>query len=271
VNRAAPKPVGLSPRSQQGVALIVVLTLLLLSLLSVLGALRLGWLGESMVGNEADYQRTRVAAEAVLRDAMIDVAGFLPDGEVCLAGQLEGGCRSKALANPVWVPRNSEELQLVRQNLEAAGAAAGKRLTEQVPCWQGLCVPATTTSIGPLPTEGGNWWEAADTLSALSDPDRSAHYGEFSGARADAGDPILSDPARARYWVEIFPYTPSASVPDGVQAVESTLLPTTGRTLQAGDSMKSVVYRITAIANGLRAGTRVVLRAVVVSVIQRDV
>jgi Tfp pilus assembly protein PilX len=111
-----PHPFNTRP-PQQGIALVTVLVLLLLSLTAVLGALRYSNLNEAMLGNTSDYNRTFAAAEALVRDAEIDIRGRLPPytlqadgsrGTPCrptAAGSLTTlagfqGCRNKALPIP---------------------------------------------------------------------------------------------------------------------------------------------------------------------------
>ncbi len=56
----------------------LVLIFLLLAIISVLGAYRAGFLNERMVGNESDYNRAFAAAEALIRDAEMDIRGRRP-------------------------------------------------------------------------------------------------------------------------------------------------------------------------------------------------
>jgi hypothetical protein len=73
-----PPPPIQHPATQQGIALLTVLVLLLLSLTAVLGALRYSNLNEAMLGNTSDYNRTFAAAEALVRDAEIDIRVAAP-------------------------------------------------------------------------------------------------------------------------------------------------------------------------------------------------
>ena len=227
------------PSAQRGVALLVVMAALLLTSMALLGSLQVGWLAERRVGSEGDTQRAFAAAEALMRDAELDILGLRADGTRCdstAAGQPP--CRSGVGAG-AFFPRADEDLDLLH-----ARVSAGHRH-----CFQGICLPESVDALQDA-------W--ADDLAAMSagsaDTAIAAIYGQFTGAvPQNAGNPLLSAvPPRAWYWVEVFRYTQAAGVmhPAG--------------DLPIPDRRHPFVYRITAYANGLQPGTRVHLRSVFV-------
>lgn len=244
--------------TQSGISLLVVMVMLLVSSIAVLGATRFGWLGEAITSNESDYQRTRAAADALMRDAMTDVMGYLPNGALCNAAEPAGGCRSQAIPNNPFIPMTWAELDDVN-----AVIAALPGYDPNFPCVPrgagvpgGLCTPTTT----PLGGAGApaNWWDDPALLAAMLP--FGATYGSATGNVADPNDPILSAPAaapRGYYWVEAFKYQPTLIAPAGVDVPA----------LQA--KAGTPVYRITVLAQGLRPASRVVLQSLVVHPMNR--
>jgi type IV pilus assembly protein PilX len=235
-------------RSHRGLALPTIVVLLLLCAIAVAAAFRLGHLSELIVGNSSDYARTRAAADALMRDAEMDIRGSLPSYEFIQANGMPGypcrpqspgsgipkagfiGCRTPGLSmaaptNP-WFPYNWDEFLQVTDLVSAANAQG---------CMQGICRPQGT----PI---AENW----QALRA-----HGVTYGQFTrvdlNAPGVAGNPVLSASganARAWYWIEVFKY-------------EAGLTPPTNRAPPAKGFVP--LYRITVVATGLRAGTQVVL------------
>ena len=81
-----------SRQRQRGISLFTILVLLLLTMLLVLGAMRLSLFNESIVGNQADAQRAYAASEALLRNAEADIRA---NGLHCAANA--GGIELKEL------------------------------------------------------------------------------------------------------------------------------------------------------------------------------
>lgn len=242
--------------SQYGIALPTVLALMLLSSIAVLGAFRVGFLNEIMVGNSSDYSRAKAAAEALVRDAEMDIRGRRPpyttvqaDGtlgfpcrpnppgsttsQIAEAGFL--GCRNQAAVSTPWFPRSSDEFDEVSDIVFANSAATR--------CKEGICVPANINDLATIEdnlatmTPFGATY-GLHTRNALTAPDV-------------AGNPILNGTgvnARAWYWIEAFRY--GEFISSGTSPA-STLTP---------EIRASYVYRITAVAQGLKAGTRVVIK-----------
>lgn len=225
--------------AQRGVALLVVLATLLITCIALLGSLQAGWLGERRVGSESDTQRAFAAAEALMRDAELDILGLRADGTPCGNGvTAQPDCRTRTDIGPFF-PQDDEDLEILRTRV----------LDGHRNCLQGICLPVTLKSLD------GAWTDdLANMTSGRGDAAIAATYGQFTGAVPDkAGNPLLEAvPARAWYWVEVYRYAPAAGI---LSAVGDLPIP---------DRRHPFVYRITAYANGLRPGTRVHLRSVFV-------
>jgi type IV pilus assembly protein PilX len=245
---------------QRGIALPTVLVLLLLSIISVLGAFRSGYLNEIMVGNVSDYNRAKTAAEALIRDAEMDIRGRRPPYTTVQADGTRGfpcrpnpagsavsqismpnfiGCRNPTLVNEPFFPFSAD------QYTQVIDAVVANSPTER--CWNGICVPLDTIALANI----------EDNLATMIP--FGATYGQYTRADLPAlvqasGNPILDATTTARgwYWVEIFTY--STAPPSGVGA-------SIGAALVPGNNAP-FVYRITAVARGLKDGTRVVIRSI---------
>lgn len=222
--------------------------MLLLATLIVLSSTRLGWLSEKLVGSESDRQRAFAAAEALIRDAERDIKGLQADNATpCQPGVRFVGCRDFASGAPFF-PEDVNDLVLLEERL--ANTATG--------CLRGICLPASVAEMGRAA------W--IDNLAAMTDgtgdTSVAARYGEFTGVNPDAaGNALLrwtrpgvnpAVPPRAWYWVEVFYYDANS---DGAGVSGHDLAP---------DRNSPFVYRITAIVQGLKPGTRVWLRSVYV-------
>ncbi len=223
---------------QHGLALLVVMIVLLLSMLLVLWASRTALFNELVTGNDSDYQRALEAAHAMVSDAEFDIRNQRPDGSPCASAGFTG-CRRTA-ANTVGglpvFPETTGEFEALESSLAS-----------QIPsCRAGLCV-ANQVGIGFwTAVSGAQGLDAMKTLGAT--------YGQYTGAVAgDAGNPLLktgvADPARAWYWVEVLPYDTSAAIAGGAAHAF------------APDSQNPYIYRITAVAQGLKKGTQATLQS----------
>ncbi|QCB45037.1 PilX N-terminal domain-containing pilus assembly protein [Hydrogenophaga sp. PAMC20947] len=232
-------------QSQRGISLIVVMVMLLLGTILVLSASRTNWLNESLVGNESDYQRAYTAAEALIGDAETDIRGTLLGGALCRTDAGFDGCRDRGNSLPFFPSTKTYDLDDAVANL--AGAQ----------CRNGICIsdPATDLALG------ANWWNDAARVTAMTAAGVPANYGQYTRANlsdstGQTGNPLLRQRAdgnfAAWYWVEVLPYNTDSAV--GV--------PVAGVPIPA-DS-QPFVYRITAMVNGLKPGTRVVLRSLFV-------
>jgi len=215
------------------VALLVVLAALLLTSIALLGSLQVGWLAERRVGSESDTQRAFAAAEALIRDAELDIMGLRANGTRCDSDPAaQPPCRSGTGASPFF-PKGDEDLDVLH-----ARVLAGHRQ-----CLQGICLPDTVDALQDA------WSDDRAAMSSVA-----ATYGQFTGTvPADDGNPLLhAAPPRAWYWVEVFRYSQAGGI---LNPAGDTPMP---------DRRHPFVYRITAYVLGLKSGTRVHLRSVFV-------
>lgn len=241
------KPITHSITPQSGMALPTVLVILLLSIISVYGAYRVGILNELMVGSSSDYNRAKTAAEALMRDAEIDVRGRIPPyidatynptgGTPCIPDAADPtttksgywGCREQTATTP-WFPISSDDFDDVSDIVTAHNST--------LRCKQGICIPIDTNNkLANIETITAA--ELAE-LKALA-----ATYGEFT--RKDlpkAGNPLLD--TNGWYWVEAIRYAESVS---------------NSATRLTPDRSASFVYRITVLVEGMRADSRVILKS----------
>lgn len=231
---------------QQGIALVVVMVVLLLSCLAVLSATRLGWLNERMVGAETDYQRAFSAAEALIRDAESDIDGWRAESAPGCASH-PSSCRGFGADQPFF-PRDKHDLDVLALLLKSAGTL----------CLRGICLPTAVHTM-----DEAQWNRQFASLAAGNgDTSPAARYGEFTGVDPEsAGNPLLNwsrsgaateVATRAGYWVEVFWYSHAA---DAMAVPSHDLAPALDHPF---------VYRITAYVQGVRPGTRVWLRSVYV-------
>ncbi len=229
----------LGRRHQRGISLFVIIIIVLLSMLLALWASRTSLFNEMVVGNDADYQRTFEAAQAMIQDAELDIRRERADGTVCTNPLGTGDvCR---LTTGVRFPAEDAETFALVDYL----------VTKPTRCASGICQKRTGAQ---------DFWADPTTLSAMIAPGVGARYGQFTGAPVGAtGDnksnPILKKTAAgegAWYWVEVMPYSSAASMNPLIVGSADKMLPLNVK--------PSVAYRITAIARGQKSGTQVVLQ-----------
>ncbi len=220
---------------QQGISLFIVMVVLLLSMLLVLWSSRTALFNELLTGTDSDYQRALEAAQAMVRDAEFDIRGQKPDGSGC-SGAF---CRPQVIdpsQGQAFYPESTNDFQ----DLDAA---LGARTPS---CLAGICT-ATNVAV--------EFWMTATSLGAMKAS--AATYGRFTGAQAgEVGNPLLKTTAgaeaKAWYWVEVLPYDTTSAV---VAGPAQTFAP---------DSTRPNIYRITAVAQGLKPGTQAVVQSVFV-------
>ncbi len=169
---------------QQGISLIIVLVMMLLSSLLVIGGSRLTYMNEFLAGNDSDYQRAFEAAQILMRDAELDIqdtaANLRPDN--------------------LSLSKMDNELIL---NLMDAALSAGATT-----CANGVCTNLGNAASGDPAT---SFWNDAAQLTTFTSGNRGAFYGQWTGATANVANanPIVSanNPRRAWYWIEILPYS----------------------------------------------------------------
>ncbi|MET1114257.1 MAG: pilus assembly protein [Comamonas sp.] len=223
-------------RRERGMSLLIVIVIVLLTMLMAVWGARTALFNELIVGNDADYQRTFEAAQAMLQDAELDILGQAADGSACQPNNdaTKGNfCRR---TSSVW---------FVDEEKDVVGLLAALEARPNVPCLQGICAKRTGKQ---------DFWNDAALLTQMRTV--GARYGQFTGAlKEELSNPILQNTAAGQgawYWVEVLPYATSSSGLitnlSGAAKLELNLNP-------------SVVYRITAVAQGLKPSTQVVLQA----------
>ena len=229
------------PQRQRGIALIVVLVFVMLSMLLALWASRTSLFNEMVVGNDADYQRAAEAAQALLQDAELDIRGERADGTLCTG--TAPICRQGTTTK---IPLETKDIGNLLAELESI-SGSGPR------CKDGLCLKRTNNQ--------DFWNETASTatrgLAAMQGV--GTRYGTYTGAKVGDDDapanPILRNTTAGQggwYWIEVLPYTPDAANANLIAGGAANYL--------AVNVNPNVIYRVTAMAQGLKASTRVVLQ-----------
>jgi type IV pilus assembly protein PilX len=223
---------------QRGMALYVILVVVMLSMLLALWSSRTALFNEIVVGNDADYQRAFEAAQAMIQDAELDIRRENPDGSPCAVA---GACRAGANYH---FPAEESDLGLLIDRLGA----------ENAKCREGICQKRTGAQ---------NFWSNPVALAAMTAPGVGARFGEYTGLTAGGADqsgatPILATTASnqgAWYWVEVMPYNRSSQYLGHVVIGGAG-----GQNMVPLHALPAVAYRITAIAQGIKPGSRVVLQ-----------
>lgn len=221
-----------SRHRQQGITLYIIIVIVMLTILFALWASRTSLFNEIIVGNDSDYQRTFEAAQAMLQDAEFDIRGERPDGSACVSKTTDTNiCR---VGTSVWFIDEEKDLVALLATLEA----------KPTKCLQGICMKR----VGKQ-----DFWNDTTTLNSLIANGIGARYGQYTGVLSgSASNPILSNTTAGQgawYWVEIMPYdTNPVGLVAGKPKLELNLKP-------------PVVYRITAVARGLKPSTQVVLQS----------
>jgi type IV pilus assembly protein PilX len=239
-----------SPLHQQGATLITVLIIMLLTMTAVLAGYRASSLNEIITSNSSDYLRAVAAAEALIRDAEIDIRGRVPPYSPLQADGAQGapcrpsptnplmsatgfmGCRDTSTGR-AYFPRSSEDYDTIETIVSTASSATR--------CQDGICIPPDL-----------NMHANIENNLAIMAP-LGATYGQHTRSAMTApgaqGNPILTAAtAQAWYWVEVFKYSSSLA---STATTASHLIP---------DPSAPFVYRITAVARGLKDGTQVVIK-----------
>ena len=233
--------------SQRGIALFTVMVFVMLSMLLALWASRTSLFNEMVVGNDADYQRAFEAAQALLQDAELDIRGENPAGGMCVG------------ADDVCRTTTAEKIPLEAKDI---GPLLGDLETYTAHCRNGLCAKR----LGPQ-----DFWNNEDstkgiTLTQMTETraDGStggARYGQFTGAQwqstsAKPVNPILADRGSNSkggwYWIEVLRYDETSKNAGVVVGTANNLLPL--------NLTPSLIYRITALARGMKPNTLVVLQ-----------
>lgn len=222
--------------SSRGIALLGVMVALAVSTLAVLASARTGLLHEMLTGQQADRARAQSLAQALLLDAEADILGHHAHapcrpsaGDSSRSAQGFIGCRERGTgAYPAapYFPQTVDEFEDVRALLQVGAA---------LPCRDGICAPSTLQSLAKL-------GDGAPEFLAVA-----ARHGQFTSAGSAAAQAHSSEDVQGWYWVEMFHFRSDAPHPAQWQAHP--------------DPMRPFVYRITALAEGRKPGTRVVLQS----------
>ena len=243
---AFPFPTRATPRARQrGVSLYVILVVMLLAMLLVVGASRTALFNEMVVGNDADYQRAFEAAQAMLQDAEFDIRGEAPDGSgaPCAPAAATATCRYGELL--LHFPAEAADIDRL---LDALSTYPGG-------CQKGLCQKFTGAQ---------DFWNDPATFDTMIQAGVGARYGQFTGANAggaadnSGATPILTDTAAGKgawYWIEVMPFDTSSANQTGQLIVNPG-----NQNMVPLNVVPAVVYRVTAIAVGRKAGSRVILQ-----------
>ncbi|MDR2838548.1 MAG: hypothetical protein LBV49_08340 [Azonexus sp.] len=246
---------------QRGVSLFIVVIILLLSLIAMLGVLQVANLNESLVGNQSDQERSYAAAEALLNAAQRDI--LLNNGLYC---ESESGAFGSAGTNatlkqgtgaaPACTVRYPADNAGYMEMLTTESIIGGinKCAAATNAAYKGVCISSSPTQEKFLAAKIDN--DGAQTLT------NGAAYNQFTASLSDvdwgpdakAGEATLAlgtGNFKGAYWVEVFPYHAlSGALGDGVPA-----------NVPAPDGTYPFIFRITALAQGLRGGTVSVLRS----------
>ena len=260
--RPSPLPSPASGRGrktrQRGISMFIVMVILMLALILVLGGLSVANMNESIVGNQSDAQRAYGSAQALLDAAQRDIR---LNGRYCDADLMGSEGTVMIMAGHPPAPKPVKcTLRFPRDMVDygqmASGAPGlGKCGDDADPSiYAGVCLssgPADPAFTSDKIGKTGN------ALQWTTDPN-GARYAQFVAA-LDAGD--TSDygggattgngatlAAGGMYWVEVFPYNVNSVALDG------------GDAPGVPDSAYPFVFRITALATGLKSGTLSVLR-----------
>lgn len=228
-----------SKQRQKGIALYVVIIIVLLSTLLALWGSRTALFNEIIVGNDADYQRTFEAAQAMLEDAQNDLL-------------IESTKR-----NLPETKREKEKKALFPDDNAAAFDDYFDSTIKDIPNQCSGAVCQCKDAICGKITGAQDFWTKKKNFENLTAKDVGARYGDFTGAKAGAtGNPILANTTPnygAWYWIEVMKFTPSPAAGNKVVQGSTAVNPVNAK----------LIFRITAIARGLKPNTQVVLQKTV--------
>lgn len=249
--------------NQRGVALFVVIVFVLLTMLAALWASRTALFGEMIVGNDADYQRAFEAAQALLQDAELDIREEHADGTPWRQSDAARTLNAPCVANSD-ICRTKADLPRPPETAEDLGDLLAHLKTQSTGCQHGLCLKRTGNQ---------DFWNDTATLTAMTAANVGARYGQYTGAKkgdsSNPANPILQQTGAGKggwYWIEVLPYDQSSKssgvIVGGSGSTNLDLLPL--------NLKPHVVYRITALAQGLKPNTRVVLQQTYARQITKD-
>lgn len=249
--------------NQRGVALFVVIVFVLLTMLAALWASRTALFGEMIVGNDADYQRAFEAAQALLQDAELDIREEHADGTPWRQSDAARTLNAPCVANSD-ICRTKADLPRPPETAEDLGDLLAHLKTQSTGCQHGLCLKRTGNQ---------DFWNDTATLTAMTAANVGARYGQYTGAKkgdsSNPANPILQQTGAGKggwYWIEVLPYDQSSKTSGVIVGGSGS----TNLDLLALNLKPHVVYRITALAQGLKPNSRVVLQQTYARQITKD-
>jgi type IV pilus assembly protein PilX len=226
----------------------IVLVIMLLALILVLGGLSVTSLNESLVGNQSDAQRAYGSAQALIDAAQRDIR---LNGRFCGAAIMGGNGTNPTFAGgpacTLRFPRNKGDYG---QMDTTAAPGLGN-------CVNGVCIsqgPAdpkfATGTIGNGDPDVNAEQIATGAIYTLVGAalDGGGAAGIDYGANAAAGATATALGNNSVYWVEVFTYNINSMAIGGIG------------NMPVPDPAYPFVFRITAMAQGLRGNTQSVLR-----------
>lgn len=224
-------------KKNRGITIFIVLIVVLVSALMAVWASRSAIFNQLIISNDADYQRAFAAAQATLQDAELDISSF---------NDWESNCsNTKCRIGKQGFPLEQKDVLNTLIHLESNSPTTG--------CIDGICTKRV---------ENHDFWSDDGLLTTMKGS--AAKFGQYTGIIANAArDPILSE--KSWYWIEILPYDESSkyssifvnpTTEDGTEIETSKKIPL--------HLNPNIIYKITAISEGLKPGTRVILQSTVV-------
>ena len=243
------QPLRPGPARQRGVSLFITLVMMLLALITVLGSLAVSNLNESLVGNQSDTQRSYGAAEALLDAAQRDIRlnGRYCTGALGQAGNNSTIVSGQTLPCTTRYPTDGDASKADYMQILSSASMVGQiNLCANNATFRGVCISDSPTNTAFLTNtvgggSGAETWDLGAAYTQSGDPDYAAGV-----TLGDSASTALAD--KGRYWVEIFPYNIMSAALGGAAGVA------------VPDGTYPYVFRITAMAKGLRGGTVSVLR-----------
>lgn len=228
-------------KKQSGVSLFVVLIIVLLTAILVAMGFRSSQFNEIATGNTAEYQRTYEAAQALVRDAELDIMRMSATGNPCSGAN----CRAYGTITDADTGSGGKMFFPMPDSLTVVQSALyDNKNSGGTGCIAGICYPLLDSASQPYA-----FWDNATDVAVLKD--RAAHYGQFTGGNygsvSDKSNPRLI-PTNAWYWVEVLPYDASSGIFSGTELAPTDM---------------NIIYRITALVEGTR-NTRSVIQKIVV-------
>jgi type IV pilus assembly protein PilX len=251
----------------------ITLIVLLLALVLALGGLVVTNFNESIVGSQSDTQRTYGAAQALLTTAQRDIR---LNGRDCdapgmgNAGTNDAIVEGAATACILRFPRDTNDYM---QMLAEANMVGNIDRCSSQASFMGVCISSSPISASfAIPTVADGtatgaqqWANGADYITFTKVLDNNGGTGVDYGGDAQAGSASLAltgANARGKYWVEIFPYNVMSVALGGNDAASANV--------PIPDGTYPFVFRITAMAKGLKGGTVSVLRTYYVPYLMRQ-